>query len=273
VCQIRGLNLEKANEIYEKFMRKEMRTGTGKWRYRHNFKLAFDAVYGYRDGNCHEGCRYINMSPGIMEERDCYRCYRCQQIAFRELLIDLSDEEYTRAGYRVHVSENKVKLPSFDRFIRHAYHNFQSIILIAEAAPKSPFKLGLVKKIFYSPPADLFHSDDFERENFHHLVNDIISFSLTEFLLNNDRRYLNCCVRCSNYFIALKKGKGIYFCPECRKKSKWTKEQRRQYQKDYREKRKAEEIKKIREEDIEKRIKLGWTREEAIEMIEADASM
>jgi hypothetical protein len=95
-------------------------------------------------------------------------------------------------------------------------------------------------------------------------ISSLVGFSLTEFLLNNERAKLKQCQTCDKFFIASKNDGRIIFCPDCSRKSSKPKAKHAEYMRKWRHKQKKEKL----EANITHFInKLGCTREEAIELI------
>jgi hypothetical protein len=101
-----------------------------------------------------------------------------------------------------------------------------------------------------------------------------ITYFFIEFLLNHDLRKLKFCERCEKFYVQTKLNPRQRYCEKCSPKSKMSKERRKEYQRKYRQKKKLEERAIQREAKIENLMKkVGCSREEALEYIEADESM
>jgi len=102
-----------------------------------------------------------------------------------------------------------------------------------------------------------------------------ISYLLIKFLMLPDSaKLIRQCVNCGEFFISTKDDIRIKYCPKCSPKSKMSKEKRRGYQKKYRQRKKQEKLAIEREARIENLMeKTGYSREEIIEIIEADLNM
>lgn len=82
------------------------------------------------------------------------------------------------------------------------------------------------------------------------------------------------CQICSNFFFAKKVDKRTKYCPACSPKSKMNREERSEYQKKWRQKKKLEELAIERKTKIQNYMdKLDCSREEAEEIIKADSMM
>lgn len=103
---------------------------------------------------------------------------------------------------------------------------------------------------------------------------DII-FIFIEFMrLSNQKNLANICNMCEKYFISQKDDSRIKYCPTCSPKSKMSKKRKNELQRIWREKQKQKKLAIQREARIENLMKrTGYSREEVIEIIEADESM
>jgi len=104
---------------------------------------------------------------------------------------------------------------------------------------------------------------------------EVLSYCLIEFLKTPyNRKLIRKCGDCRDYFIASKDDKRIKKCPTCSPKSSMSREQRNEYMRDRRRKEKEEKASQQREATIANYMKnLPCTREEAVEIIEADLMM
>lgn len=79
---------------------------------------------------------------------------------------------------------------------------------------------------------------------------------------------------CKKYFISQKDDSRIKFCQSCSPKSKMSREKKNELQRKWRQKKKEEKLAIQREARIENLMKRsGYSREEVIEIIEADSMM
>ena len=91
-----------------------------------------------------------------------------------------------------------------------------------------------------------------------------VRYAFAESLLTPERlKHLKQCEYCGNYFIAKRLIENQRFCPDCSPKNKMTKEERKEYMRDYRPKRKKMLVRKKREETIQRYMRSGDTREQA----------
>ena len=101
-----------------------------------------------------------------------------------------------------------------------------------------------------------------------------VIYCLIELLKNeSNRERIRKCTRCQRFFFASRLDNRIQKCKQCSSKSTLSKDQRKLYQQEYRAKKKKDREDQKREQRIRKIIDAGFTREDAIEMIEADSKM
>jgi hypothetical protein len=232
------------------------------------FQIALQTISGYDNGFCEDenGCihnvRKDFLGADRFTEPDRIKCYECDQLFLRYMLKGITKgKEYSNIGYG-----------SLESLLAGAHRNFSSQVLPVDAPSKFHFKENLKPFISYLPQLDNWEE---YKEAFRSIfIDDIIAYSLCEFLLNNDRRKLKLCEQCDKFFVASKVDARIKFCSNCSPKSKMSKKRRREYQRKYRQKKKQEKLKKEREAKILNYIdKLDCTREEAEEIIEVDSMM
>ena len=108
------------------------------------------------------------------------------------------------------------------------------------------------------------------KNSFNEFITSIVGYSLTNFLLNNERGKLKQCSKCDKFFITSNNDSCIKFCQDCSPKSEKSNEKNAEYQRKYRLKKKQEKF-EARIENLMQRS--GCTREEAIGYIEADSMM
>ena len=106
------------------------------------------------------------------------------------------------------------------------------------------------------------------------IENDLRYCMMEFFKHEKSKRYIRHCKNCKKNFVAKKVDKRIKYCPLCSPKSKMGKEERKEYQKKYRDKKRKEKIAHERGAKINNYMeKLSCTREEAEEIIEADSNL
>lgn len=131
--------------------------------------------------------------------------------------------------------------------------------------------------INYTPPAQQDNKYDYGLLGKRVLKTYIsaVDYFFVEFLKKDGNASLfHLCEKCGKYFVAKKVDKRIKYCPLCSPKSKMGKEERKEYQKKYRGKKRKEKIAHERGAKINNYMeKLGCTREEAEEIIEADSNL
>jgi hypothetical protein len=153
-----------------------------------------------------------------------------------------------------------------------------SWLLIYYNASTRPFLTLDMKNGFVKiTPKDPFEEDDFiktDREEILHKVLDSLHYIAIEFLRSPTNWKLIRKCACGRYFPASKDDPRIKKCSSCSPKSSMTKERRRAYQREYNRRRKEEKGKREFEAKIQNFMEnLDCTREEAIEIIEADAKL
>ena len=172
----------------------------------------------------------------------------------------------------------------FYNFLRN-YQKFVTAELILQSDNSFSFKTKFLEaECFYEdknrdysgipkthPYYHEFKSYLFIRNSYH----EAISYLLVEFLMpERNRNLFYKCSVCNKYFIAGKSDRRIKFCSICSPKSKMGKKRRKEYQRKYRQKKKQEKLAIEREDRIEHLMKkTGYSREEAVEFIEADSKM
>jgi len=244
------------------------------------FKWAWESIF-HSGEYCKKYCSRLGLTEQLLgkslfngEEKILnLNCYECLQLQFVNKLDRLvKGHEYTQILGMVALLEN-------------AHKSFRKRIIICDTKGDAPFKKelkailnfdfgdwdgGILK--FESEPAldygdRLFHP-------FFGLIYPIFEFNLAEFLLYDDRRKLKKCQECESFFISTKIDDRIKFCSSCSSKSKMSPGQRREYQKKYRAKKKAERDSQKLEVKIKNLMtKLDVTREEALEIINADSKL
>jgi len=234
------------------------------------FMIAYQMVFGYENGFCEcedgNGCIYNHRKYFLGTERftepERIKCYECDQLFFRYML-----EEITKGKEYSNIGSGALKY-----LLGVAHNNFYPNVVTVETPSKSHFKENLNPFITYKPK--IIDSGVFKDAFRSIFIDDIVAYSLCEYLLNNDRRKLKLCEQCNKFFIASKVDARIKFCSNCSPKSKMSKKKRREYQKKYRQKKKQEKLAIQREARIENVMKrAGYSRREAIEIIETDESM
>ena len=163
---------------------------------RNAFKIACEAVYGYRDSYCEDECfwKYRSKIFGkkLFSGPNRLKCYECGQLAFIHMLSDLvQGKEYD-------------DMFDFVRLLNILPLHIGSRVVFASEG--SPFQQKLIREIVLEPDPVFglgkgrFGNCKFMLQDF---LERIISYSLTEFLLNaNNRRKLKRCPVCGSFFIA-----------------------------------------------------------------------
>ena len=260
-----------------------------------DLEAAYKAAYWYQGHNCHNRCIQI-YGHGLAKtaERLEYggnrrlKCFECSQFFFRNFLtkfvkggslddllhpLEIDEEFYKKIkAYKpyldVKIGEKISDGSGLERYIVSESNCVEEKIVFInddEFYRKKFIKLN-----------DLFDSDEYFRNppknSFNEFITSIVGYSLTNFLLNDKLAKLKKCHGCDKFFKASKNDKRIKFCPDCTSKSRKSKDERAEYQKQYRLKKKQDSTAQEREAKIMNYIdKLGCTREEALDIIEADS--
>jgi hypothetical protein len=194
---------------------------------KNTFEIACEAVYAYRDNYCEDECfwKYRSKIFGkkLFSGPNRLKCYECGQLAFIHMLSDLvQGKEYD-------------DMFDFVRLLNILPLHIGSRVV--SASEGSPFQLKLIRDIVLEPDPVFglgkgrFGNCKFMLQDF---LEKIISYSLTEFLINNDRRKLKRCPVCGSFFIAGNIRK-VHCSKECAKIYK------RNYQKTWMQKRRDPE--------------------------------
>lgn len=161
---------------------------------KHPFGVSCEAAYGYRDSYCEEKCIYRTkrrekFGKKLFSGPNRLKCYECEQLAFIHMLFDLvQGKEYSTI---------------LDFLGLLANRPLRTIVRTDWASEESPFKQKLTKVITLECGSLLGPGRDGNYKfAFQDFLNKFISYSLTEFLINNDRRKLKRCPVCNTFFLA-----------------------------------------------------------------------
>jgi hypothetical protein len=220
----------------------------------------FEYVYGYEGGVCYGYCQQGKTDrPKVIESKkftgpDRLKCFECDQAYFNYVLTNIvNGKEYS-------------KIVDLTRFLSLRQSLIKTQVTISPRNTDKPFKEELVKRPLWEPLLVNFF--------FYGLIGGVVSYSLSEFLIKDNRIKLRLCDHCKKFFVASKADLRIKFCSDCSPKSKKTKAEKAEYMKQYNIKKKQDRISQEREAKIIHYIdNLDCTREEAIKIIEADAMM
>jgi hypothetical protein len=263
--------------------------------------IAYNAVYRYRNGYCPVECiKFYGSNFAEIAENLEYggnrrlKCFECWQIYFRSLLAKLiSGINLVELGFPQEINvEDIIKKQSVistilkdysavgtvlidykdvgdknDVFISNGYDSFTENVMVV-----NDFELH---RTTYMSDYNLFGENSvYPRNRFNEYIAGLVGYSLINFMLENERGKLKQCSKCDKFFIASKNDSRIKFCMDCSPKDKKSKEERAEYQRQYRFKKKQEKMTEDREARIKKIMKrTGFSRGEVIEMIEADSMM
>jgi hypothetical protein len=217
-------DLEAASEFYieesEKIARVKLEWLGYEERLRELFsrevKIAFEAVYAYRGGYCEAGSCIKNLNAvyafdaRLLEGTNRLKCYECDQLFFRKLLTGIAQgKEYSEIpeefkqedGTWIEGTGNL-----FQSFLTNAHSFLEKRPTVVTEQSESPFKEELEEIYYYhsrelpklhdaESPKDLSDYFAFTRT----FLWEIVAYSLAEYLVNNDRRYLRQC-QCGTFF-------------------------------------------------------------------------
>jgi hypothetical protein len=187
-----------------------------------DFNIAFDGVFGYRNGYCERKCLDRTVKREVLGKKRFLgpgrlKCYECDQLYFRSLMDGIVEGlKYKDIG----------PCRDLETLILNAYGGLKKGIVIF--AEKESTGKELKEVVF-------FLQDGYELgdRNFSQLIlGQFVAFSLTEFLLHNDRRKLKKCPFCHNFFIATDIKRKKCYSDDCRKA----------YERDKKRKQRAEDI-------------------------------
>jgi len=199
---------------------------------------------------------------------DRLRCYECDQLTFIDILQKITD------------GKDFTQLPSFYNLIQaqNALLNIVSQLDYDVDESCRPYKSTLKKSysILLNLPLDLVF---YRYKALRALLLALSTYSLTEYLLNDDRRKIKKCNMCGKFYIAKIIRADQKYCSTCSPKNKMTRAERTKYMREtYRptiRRKKAVQIKKQRDKEVQKHIKAGIakTEAEALEIIEFDSKV
>lgn len=238
------------------------------------FDAAYEANYRYREGFCPKKCiEFVGHHLARTAKKLNYggdihlKCIECRQFYFRDLLskiIAKEEFEKTVQNYnKIHTSAG------LNHYLRASYRYIRGEIILSEK--------GIFEKKDYVDAGELFGEASPViplRDRFDDFLTSLVGYSLTKFLLKNERSKLKNCQWCNNFFIASKNNDRQKYCSECSPKNKISKGKRKKYQREYRLKKKQKKIAKDHEARVKKFMKrTGYSRQEAIENIDADSKV
>ena len=155
------------------------------------FQMAFEGVYGYRGGYCEKECpwSFETKRKAMLGEKhfvgpERLYCYECDQLFFRDMLTGIVEgKEYST------IAGGELKA-----LMVNAYFAITKRIV--------PFGQSLKEVLVFYPKRSLYNETS-DRGRFAFLyLHEIVAFSLTEFLVNSDRRKLKFCEECNNFYIS-----------------------------------------------------------------------
>jgi len=282
-----------ANDFYTQYYKDPM-FGTGKAKSDEGRNAVFaDRYYFYKslyDGLWREGeetsratgrfwekkieCEFGIMNKELFGEDLCkddykIKCYECHQFNFIRYLMDIiSGKEYSEIKEMDELLFRS-SIMSTQRTVRNVEdskerNKFKEII-----TPNKIFDIGYIQYVYSADTGNSYHA-------FNEFIFGIASYSLTEFLLTEGRSKIKICSICGLFYVQA----GLHpskYCKTCSPKNKMSTEERREYQRKYRQQKKHERIEyELREKESEINdymATLEITKEEAEQMWKDDQDM
>ncbi len=201
----------------------------------------------YESGNIKMSCSWRQFRQEIFDTQF-LKCYECDHKYFEYLLTELSKgKEYSEIKY----------LDVIIIDYRPLNWNTQFRI-VPDDKPPFKEKIGLIHNDFLSERGERNYSIP---NIFHGMVTD----SLVNFLINDDRRKLKICEHCGNFYIKRRLNFTQKYCSEkCRNaKNRWSNEKIKKTMKDRRTKEKSKKEESIKNAQIQRFIKAGYSHKEA----------
>ena len=217
---------------------------------------AFYAVYGNKRCPDQElPCNFLISAIYALDAKLLYgpnklACYEWYQLYFRKMLEGIiegreyseipkkfENQEYTYPEFlKLNLANFLMWAPKPSRVIEISKTSgldseFTEIIITSEA-----LNIG-EHPVEERPP--MYNISSFFN---HSILFELIAYSLSEWLLNNDRRKLKYCQGCEKFYVQTKLNPKQKYCSKCSPKSKMSKERRKEYQKKYRQKKKQEKL-------------------------------
>jgi hypothetical protein len=168
------------------------------------------------------GLRELNkrlLGEDLCEQSFVLKCYECHQLIFVNLLHEIvAGKEYS-------------EIEEIDAILRDSsvLSTQRTDRFFTQSNEQGPFKqvltghtyltMGFKEYVFYSEHANSWHA-------FNEYLNSIAYYSLTEFLLHNDRRKLKKCPYCDLFFVAKDIKRQKCYSDDCRKEHERLKKQK-----------------------------------------------
>jgi hypothetical protein len=180
-------------------------------------ELALEAVFFYRIGCC-DGTRHENESC-IGYRSDQYdfgldanirlKCHECRQLFFRHMLMDFVsdkdfDEGFLDGSFPGQGSVITIRTTDPKDFHNYVFHAYDCVKIRAITSTRNKIVQGVVKEESISF-TNLFDDQDSIyplNTRFNDYLKSMVSYSLIEFLRNNNPKKLKNCPYCNNFFIA-----------------------------------------------------------------------
>jgi len=207
----------------------------------HCHRIAFEAVHGYLYGFCERYCNtyvcsdFRNMAARYKRLGIRLKCHECEQLVYISRLADLAAgksyrdmEEYViidqnlyeqyeiwhrqrsiTPEYKVGDKDKVSSWGNFSWMIENAYDIIEPKIILNEDDHFDKILL-LRFEDFHERP------DSNYKYRFNDFLRKIISYSLVEFLINENRKKLKRCEKCKIFYISKTKRESKYCSDKCR---------------------------------------------------------
>jgi hypothetical protein len=174
------------------------------------FNSAFEAVYGYLDDYCEDLCHWRKVREKVIGRKKLIgpkrlKCHECDQLFYINILNEI-----------IHGKEYSQIVGFIDLLWDSNLCVNQTIEVITNKS-KKPFKEDLQKSIQLWPHGFIENIDSWDdKGRFCEFIYGIVGYSLSEFLLDNDRRKLKLCQECNQFYISKTVRLSKYCSDKCR---------------------------------------------------------
>jgi hypothetical protein len=174
------------------------------------FNSAFEAVYGYLDDYCEDLCHWRKVREKVIGRKKLkgpnrLKCHECDQLFYINILDEITHgKEYSQI-----IGFNDLLLDS------NLCVNQTTEIITNKS--KKPFKEDLQKSIQLWPHGFIENVDSWDdKGRFCEFIYGIVGYSLSEFLLDNDRRKIKLCQECKQFYVSKTTRPSKYCSDKCR---------------------------------------------------------
>ena len=154
-----------------------------------------------------EYCLYFEEREGLPFMNEPRKCFECDQLAFVAMLDQLIE------GREIDM------LPEFRFYLRARNRAVVSVVNF-DISKDDTFKSSLIKYDSFDTVSHFYRGRndfDYVQYAFSQFLMIFVGYSLTEFLLNNNRRKLKKCPYCDEYFIANDLRRKKCYSDDCKK--------------------------------------------------------